>query len=93
MTAIELITRIKEDLASLEALVIENTVSIDNSLKEFELHKEHKIGKLGLIKGIPCRVTVQKGCNNCLIGVKCSGLYRCISRDRIDNTGIIFKAL
>ena len=88
MTTIELITKIKEDLASLEALGTEDT------LQEFEPKTDYPLGTLGRIDGTPCKVILEiDGCYHCARNNDGCLDFLCMDILRVDRASIIFKAL
>jgi len=88
MTTTELITRIKEDLASLEVLGTEDT------LQEFEPKTDYPLGTLGRIDGTPCKVVLEiNECYHCARNNAGCHDFLCIDILRVDKTSIIFKAL
>ena len=92
-TTAGIIARIKSDLALLESMLTKDSSEVSN-LQVFEPNVEYKVGQIGSINYIPCKITECEECKSCIFYLEHCTNYLCTPyRGRKDKTSIIFKPI
>lgn len=92
-TTAGIIARIKSDLALLESILTKDTIVLSD-LQVFEPNVEYKVGQIGNINHIPCKITECEKCEGCIFYTEDCTNYLCTPyRGRKDKASIIFKPI